>query len=817
MSIGDIQNVNIEKEMRDAYLDYAMSVIVSRALPDARDGLKPVHRRILYAMHDMGIRAETPYKKSARIVGEVLGKYHPHGDTAVYDAMVRLAQDFSMRYMLVDGQGNYGSIDGDGAAAMRYTEARIAKLGQELLFDIEKETVDFSENFDGTLKEPIVLPANIPNLLVNGASGIAVGMSTNIPPHNLSEITDALVYMLSHWVRLEDITVEELMQFIKGPDFPTGGVIYSHHETENVNNPVLQAYATGRGKITVRAKVHMEEMGRGKSRIIVSELPYQVNKTTLIERIASLVNSGKLEGLSDLRDESDRQNPVRLVIELQRGVDASDVLANLFKYTPLQETFSIIMLALVDGQPRTLTLKQTLKVYLEHRLEIVRRRSEYDLEKARDRAHILEGLLKAIDQLDRVIALIRKSRNADAAREALIETLNITEVQAQAILDMQLRRLAALEAQKIQEEYQEKLTLITALLELLQDPKKMRMVIAEELAIVKQSFGDKRRTIIADSVAGTDASNFLMPEEETWITLTTDGKIARSYDATPPKVAATSKNPPKIILQASSAQTLYIITSRGLCATIPVQQLPQANEPDGGSMFYDICPLTKDDVVTAAIALPMNTIAGYLFMTTSDAQVKRVRIEDLPGVSAKAFTIMNVGDSVLMSAFYTEGESEILLMSAQGQAIRFTEEEVRPTGLPAGGMRGMKLMGGRDRVVGAMIANTNQYVWNITDDGIAKISPIEDYPLQGRAGGGVISMRLPNSSKEVVAATIGRQDDNIVVLTNRAKPLYMRIGRATLLKRGRAGGENIMSLRESETVEHVVAYQLKTTLKLTEQ
>ncbi|MCA9884622.1 MAG: DNA gyrase subunit A, partial [Anaerolineae bacterium] len=370
MTVGDIQSVNIEQQMRDAYLDYAMSVIVSRALPDARDGLKPVHRRILYAMHDMGLRPSTAYKKSARIVGEVLGKYHPHGDGAVYDAMVRLAQDFSLRYTLVDGQGNYGSIDGDGAAAMRYTEARMANLGAELLVDIEKDTVDWVENFDGSLSEPAVLPSSLPNLLINGASGIAVGMSTSVPPHNLGEVVDALVYMLSHWQHIDDITIEDLMQFIKGPDFPTGGVIYGHQENEDDDNPLLQAYATGRGKITVRAKVHIEDMGRGKQRIIVSELPYQTNKTTLIERIASLVGSGKLEGLSDLRDESDRQNQVRLVIELQRGVEAAEVLVNLFKLTPLQETFSIIMLALVENQPRLLTLKQALRVYVEHRIEI---------------------------------------------------------------------------------------------------------------------------------------------------------------------------------------------------------------------------------------------------------------------------------------------------------------------------------------------------------------------------------------------------------------------------------------------------------------
>ncbi|MBC8099035.1 MAG: DNA gyrase subunit A, partial [Armatimonadetes bacterium] len=412
-----IQQVNIEQEMRESYLDYAMSVIVARALPDARDGLKPVHRRILFAMHDMGIRAGTPYKKSARIVGEVLGKYHPHGDSAVYESMVRMAQDFAMRYMLVDGQGNYGSIDGDSAAAMRYTEARIAAIGSELLTDIDKETIDFVENFDGSLTEPAVLPANLPNLLVNGASGIAVGMSTNIPPHNLGEVCDALAFMLQRWETLDDVTVTDLMRFVKGPDFPTGGLVYRHKDgaDDGEDDTLLTAYATGRGKITVRAKCHIEEMGRGKSRIIISELPYQTNKTTLIERIAWLVREGKLEGLADLRDESDRQG-LRLVVELQRGVEAPEVLGRLFKLTPLQDTFSIIMLALVNGEPRILSLKQALKVYLDHRLEIVRRRSAYDLNRARERAHILDGLLKAIDQLDRVIAVIRQSPNADAAR-----------------------------------------------------------------------------------------------------------------------------------------------------------------------------------------------------------------------------------------------------------------------------------------------------------------------------------------------------------------------------------------------------------------
>jgi DNA gyrase subunit A len=808
MALGSIQPITIEQEMRTAYLDYAMSTIVARALPDARDGLKPVHRRILYAMYDMGIRPDSPYKKSARIVGEVLGKYHPHGDSAVYDALVRLAQDFSMRYCLIDGQGNFGSIDGDSAAAMRYTEARIAPLGAQLLADIEKDTVDFSDNFDGSLTEPQVLPAALPNLLINGASGIAVGMSTNIPPHNLGEIVDALVYMLSHWNRLEEISTQELMQFVKGPDFPTGGVIYSHHENETADNPVLQAYATGRGKVTVRAKVHIEDIGRGKSRIIVSELPYQVNKTSLIERIAHLANTGKLDGLSDLRDESDRQNQVRLVIELQRGVDASEVLANLFKLTPLQETFSIIMLALVDQQPRLLSLKQALRVYLEHRLEIVRRRSEYDLARARERAHILEGLLKALDRLDEVIALIRRSKHADAAREGLKALLDITDVQAQAILDMQLRRLAALEAQKILEEYQEKIALIQKLEALLADPKKMRVVIAEELAQLKLTYGDKRRTIVADGFASNNASDYLIPEEAAWITLTTDGILARIHDNAAPKVPASTKQPPRCILNSSTAQVLYLFTARGVCATVPVQQIPPSNDFSTGTAFYDLTPLKPEDSIAAALGLDLNPGSGFLFMTTRSGKVKRLRLEELPGIVAKPFVVMNVAeDDELISVFATNGSQEVILITAQAQAIRFREDEVRPTGLPSGGMIGVKLAGPQDRVVAALPALIGRYVWNITDDGIAKISAVDEYPTQGRAGGGVISMRLPRTSRELAAAAVGQPDDSLIVLTNRFKPLQTRIRRAPIVKRGRTGGEAVVTLRDQERVVAVVTYQ----------
>lgn len=808
MESQTVQQVKIEKEMRDAYLDYAMSVIVSRALPDARDGLKPVHRRILYAMHDMGLRADTSHKKSARIVGEVLGKYHPHGDGAVYDAMVRLAQDFSMRYMLVNGQGNYGSIDGDGAAAMRYTEARMANIGQELLIDIAKETVDFVENFDGSLVEPAVLPSNIPNLLVNGASGIAVGMSTNIPPHNLREVVDALKYMLNNWDNLDDVTVSDLMEFIKGPDFPTGGLVY-HHKDGAGDDTLLAAYATGRGKITVRAKAHIEDMGRGKSRIIITELPYQTNKTSLIERIATLVRDERLTGVADLRDESDRQG-LRIAIELQRGADPSDVLAGLFKLTPLQDTFSIIMLALVNNEPRVLTLKQALRVYLDHRQEIIKRRSQYDLEKARARAHILEGLLEALDQLDEVIATIRKSRSVDTARNNLMKLLKIDEIQAQAILDMQLRRLASLERRKIQDEFIEKKHLIKYLENLLATPVKMREVIAEELTEIREKYGDQRRTVIVDDTASSaTVEDLMIPEESTWVTMTTTGKIARMLDDAPPKVTTSTKEPPQFILETTTGQVLYLFTDDGECATIPVQVLGSAQDPADGSPFNTLCSLPENKRVVAVLALPGGAENGYLFLATEEGQVKRLRISDLPGMSSSSFTVMNVGNGDRLGwVMPTDGKQEILLTSSAAQAIRFKEDDVRPTGLPAGGMRGIKLPNSRTRVVGANIALENKYVWTISDDGVAKISPMEDYPTQGRAGGGVIAMRLPSSSKELVAAIIGGKDDNIIVLSNKDKPLYMRLGRAPEVKRGRDGGDIVISMtRKNEAVTSVVGYQ----------
>ncbi len=809
MTNGLVRQVNIGQEMREAYLDYAMSVIVARALPDARDGLKPVHRRILYAMYDLGMRSDTPYKKSARIVGEVLGKYHPHGDSSVYEALVRMAQDFSMRYPLIDGQGNFGSVDGDGAAAMRYTEARMTEIGEELLVNIGMNTVDFTDNFDGTLQEPAVLPTNIPNLLVNGSSGIAVGMSTNIPPHNLTEVCDALVYVLQHWEQLDDVEIQDLMQFVKGPDFPTGGLVYRHADgAEDGEDSLVSAYATGRGKITMRAKLHIEDMGRGKQRIIVSELPYQTNKSALVERIASLVRDGRLEGIADLRDETDRQG-LRLDIELQRGTEAAPVIQKLFKLTPLQETFSIIILALVNNEPRVLSLKQCLKVYLDHRLDVVRRRSEFELARARERAHILEGLLKALDALDEVIATIRKSRNADTARTNLMHLLKITEIQAQAILDMQLRRLAALERKKIEDEYKERIELIQYLEGLLNSPQQMRDVIAEEVRTVKSAYGDPRRTIIVDTTAETSVTteSLLMPQEETWVTLTVSDKIGRSFDTTPPKVLASSKEPPRFILETDSTQILYLFSTDGMCATIPVHQLPQINDFAEGAPFRDLCGFKNGEQIASVLSLPPNDEEGFLIFATRGGEVKRLRREDLPGMMAHPFKAMDIesGDQ-LGWVVTTGGENEIVLMTNGGQAIRFKESDVRPTGLGAGGMRGIKLASDTDRVIGVNLANDELHLWTITDDGVAKSSPMSEYPIQGRAGSGVVTMKLPKNSTGVSAAFIGHSDDTVIVLTNKNRPNSMPLKKAPSGRRDKRG-DIVISLNEQEQVVGIVITQ----------
>ncbi len=801
MSDRSIHQVAIESEMRDAYLSYAMSVIVSRALPDARDGLKPVHRRILYAMHDMGVGVGSTHKKSARIVGEVMGKYHPHGDAAVYDTMVRMAQDFSMRYMLIDGQGNFGSIDGDGAAAMRYTEARMARIGGELLVDIHKDTVDFADNFDGTLNEPTVLPAMLPNLLVNGASGIAVGMSTNIPPHNLGEICAALRYMLEQWHRLDEIDVDELMRFVKGPDFPTGGVIYGRRGKDDM---LRQALATGRGKITLRAKLHVEDMGGGKSRIIISELPYQINKTTLIERIAMLVNAGRLKGLADLRDESDRQNAVRLVIELQRNVDVTTVLARLFKLTPLQSTFGIIMLALVDGQPRLLTLKQALRVYLEHRLEVLQRSSRYDLARAIERAHVLEGLLIALDQLDAVIQTIRKSRNSETARRNLIKQFKVSETQANAILDMALRRLAALERRKISDEYKATQQQIKQLQALLANPQRQRAHIGEALAAVNERYGDPRRSIIADGEASAlSQTDFLVPEEATVVMLSAGGHLGRRPNDQPPRVTVSTKHPPRWLQHSSTSQILYLFAADGGCATVPVQQVPQVESAGEGVQASDLCALQPAQPVVSFLCLPAALQAGFVCLVTAAGQVKRLHVGELPGVMSSAFSVMKLAHKdKLVAALYSAGDDELLLTTARGTVIRFSEDDVRPTGLNSGGVRGIAAANGRV-VSGILVDKQASHSWFISQRGYAFTMQLDSIRSQGRGGKG---RRLSEFEGQAAAVATGKLSSTLLVLTSRGKAKYMSLGLADTVRLGPKGIEPVIALRKNETVVGVARY-----------
>ena len=725
MELGLIRKIDIDNEMQQSYLDYAMSVIVARALPDARDGLKPVQRRILYAMYDMGIRADSAYKKSARIVGEVLGKYHPHGDSAVYEAMARMAQDFSMRTLLVDGQGNFGSVDGDPPAAMRYTEARLTPAALDILFDLNKNTVNFNANFDDTLTEPGVLPAALPNLLVNGATGIAVGMATSIPPHNLAEVIDAIIYMLEKYEKLDDINVEQLMEFVQGPDFPTGGVIIEGQD----DNAIEAAYGSGRGRVTVQAKAHVEEMERSKNRIIVTELPYMVNKSSLIERIADLAREGYLEGLSDLRDESDRHG-MRIVLEMTKNADPEVILRDLYKRTPMQTTFSINLLALVDGEPRTLTLKQALRVYIEHRLTVIKRRAEFDLDKAKARAHILEGYLVALKNLDEVINIIRSAADVETARGKLMKRFKLTELQATAILDLQLRRLAALERKKIETEHREMTAIIRDLETLLKSPKKMRGVVADELLNVKEQYGDRRRTQIVNlskskdgKAAKTLTARDLLPQQQVWVGVTEDGLVSRTHDDKQPKHSG--NDAPRWLVKASTTDTVYFVSKSGRAAAVAAHIIPQAEKLTQGTMFYKVSPLTENDSLAAVFALPSRKSAlpeeTCVITTTRLGLVKKSLVSELPGPSSQAFVLVRVNEGDrLISVGLTDGKTkDILLATAQGMAIRFKEDDVRPMGLVAAGVNGMKLEE-KDEVVGVEILPSEGEVFLITNDGKAK-------------------------------------------------------------------------------------------------
>jgi len=807
MELGLVRKIDIDSEMQQAYLDYAMSVIVARALPDARDGLKPVQRRILYAMYDMGIRADTSYKKSARIVGEVLGKYHPHGDLAVYEAMARMAQDFSMRTMLVDGQGNFGSVDGDPPAAMRYTEARLAAPAIDLLADLNKNTVDFVPNFDDTLQEPSVLPSAIPNLLVNGATGIAVGMATSIPPHNLGEIVDALVYMLDRWEKLDDIDVDQLMEFVQGPDFPTGGVIVEEKGEEGIE----AAYGSGRGRVTVQAKVHTEEMERGKSRLIVTELPYMVNKSSLIERIAELAREGHLDGLADLRDESDRQG-MRIVIELTKNADANIVLHDLYRRTPMQTTFSINLLALVDGEPRTLTLKQALRVYIEHRLTVIKRRAEFDLDKAKQRAHILEGYLIALKNLDEVVQLIRSAPDVETARTKLMKRYKLTELQANAILDLQLRRLAALERKKIETEYKEVTALIKDLTDLLKSAKRMRGVVADELSRVKEAFGDRRRTQIVNlkgGAKGTKAltASDLLPEQNVWIGVTADGLVGRTHDDKPPRHSGTDA--PRWLVRASTSDTIYFVSKVGKGAAVAIHVIPEIEKLGDGSMYDKVSPLQETDSLAAVFALPAKKSAypeeTCVITATRFGMIKKSLITELPGPSSQTFTLVkiNEGDR-LVSVGLTDGKKkDILLVTALGMAIRFSEEDVRPMGLVAAGVNGMKL-DDKDEVVGMEIFPIEGEALLMTDDGKAKRIQPTEFPSQGRYGKGVSVWSLSGKTK-LVGIVSGKPNEVATIHMSKGAAKSARLNAAAIRKRAATKGDVVVEVKPGEEVTSISA------------
>ena len=806
MDLGTIRKIDIDTEMQQSYLDYAMSVIVARALPDARDGLKPVQRRILYAMYDMGIRADSSYKKSARIVGEVLGKYHPHGDSAVYEAMARMAQDFSMRTLLVDGQGNFGSVDGDPPAAMRYTEARLTPAALDILFDLNKDTVDFTSNFDDTLTEPGVLPAALPNLLVNGATGIAVGMATSIPPHNLGEIIDAIIYMLDRWEKLDDIDVEQLMKFVQGPDFPTGGLIVLENKEEN---PIENAYGSGRGRIVVRAKAHVEEMERGKNRIIVTELPYMVNKSSLIERIADLARDGYLEGLSDLRDESDRQG-MRIVLEMTKNADPDVVLRELYKRTPMQNTFSINLLALVDGEPRTLTLKQALRVYVEHRLTVIKRRAEFDLAKAKARAHILEGYMVALNNLDEIIHLIRSASDVDAARQKLMKRYKLTELQATAILDMQLRRLAALERKKIETEYKEVSADIKELTKLLKSPRLMRGVVADELLTVKSLYADRRRTQIIDMSKSGKAAKALtasdmLPQQQIWIGVTEDGLVSRTVDEKEPKHSG--NDAPRWLVKASTSDTVYFVAKSGRAAAVAVHVIPQAEKLTQGSLFYKVSPLQETDSLAAVFALPSRKSAlpeeTCVITTTRFGMIKKSLISELPGPSAQTFTLVKVneGDRLIEVGLTDNKKKDILLVTAQGMAIRFKEDDVRPMGLVAAGVNGMKL-DDKDEVVGVEILPTEGELFLLASDGKAKRVPEKDFPTQGRYGKGVIAWELAGKTK-LVGVVSDKPNHMATIHLSKGAPKSTRLDAAGLRKRAATKGDAVVEVKPGEEVVSV--------------
>lgn len=803
MDIGSVQSVDIDEQMRSAYLDYAMSVIVARALPDARDGLKPVHRRILFAMHELGIRSNTAYKKSARIVGEVLGKYHPHGDTAVYDSMARMAQDFSMRYPLVDGQGNFGSVDGDMPAAMRYTEARLDAMAEEMLADIEKNTVDFTDNFDGSLQEPLVLPARLPNLLLNGSAGIAVGMATNIPPHNLGELTAAIGYVIDHYDNLDDITIDELMEFLPGPDFPTGGIIVGQ-ET------IRQMYTTGRGHLTVRGKAEIDEMKGGRFRILITEIPYQVNKSGLVERIADLAREGRIDMISDLRDESDR-NGMTIVVELRRGAQPKKVLNQLYKYTPLQTTFGAHLLALVDNEPRLLSLKRALHIWVEHRKVVTIRRTQFDLDKARARAHILDGLLIALANLDDVISTIRQSPDVETARERLMTRFNLTELQAQAILDMQLRRLAALERQKIEDEYKTLRERIAMLEDLLASPHKILELIKSDLNEISSKYSDARRTqILPDAVEGFREED-LVADEQALIMITQNGYIKRVAAKAFRTQArggrgVTGQNLKEqdetlILIPARTLHTILFFSNRGKVYSEKVYNLADAGRTDRGVSIFNVLALDPDESITAAVAVPDFQTSSYCTMATANGRIKRVALSEFASVRPSGLIAISLDSGDMLGwVRLTSGNDDVILVTRGGLALRYSEKEIRSMGRPAAGVTSMRLKKG-DKITAMEVVKPGADLLVVTENGYGKRTPLEEYVPKSRATQGVttIDQKHFDDIGKICTARVVNEDDEITLIS--ARSIIIRLRVLQISETGRATrGVRLMNLDNGDTV-----------------
>ena len=776
---GNVQQVDIDSQMRDSYLDYAMSVIVARALPDARDGLKPVHRRILYAMQELGLRSNSAYKKSARIVGEVLGKFHPHGDSAVYETMARMAQDFSMRYLLVDGQGNFGSVDGDAPAAMRYTEARLHRLAEELLADIDKDTVDFGPNFDDSLEEPLVLPARVPNMLLNGTAGIAVGMATNIPPHNLRELTAAIIFLIDNYDSMDDIPLDELMKRIAGPDFPTGGIIVGREGIES-------AYGTGKGRLVVRGMAHIEEGTGGRHEIIITEIPYQVNKASLIERIAELVREDKIDQISDLRDESD-QRGMSIVIELKRGAQPKKVLNQLYKYTALQSTFGVQLLALVDGEPRTLPLKRALQIFIEHRQTVIVRRTNFELAKARARQHILDGYLIALANLDAVIKTIRESQDADVAKENLVKRFKLSEIQAQAILDMQLRRLAALERRKIEEEHKQVAQQIAHLEDLLAHPKKILALIQDDMRDLAEKYGDDRRTRIAAEATETLSEADLVQDEAVLISLTARGyikRVAASAFRSQSRggrgvMGHTTKDEDEVValIPARSLDTMLFFSDRGKVYSEKVYQIPDADRTAKGIPLVNVLALDPNERITAAIAVSNFSAHGYCVLSTTRGKVKRVVMEEFASVRPSGLIAMSLDDGDHLGwARLTSGNDEVIFVTEQGRALRFNENKIRAMGRQAAGVQAIRLLND-DCVTSMDVVEKDGSLLVITSNGYGKQTPLSAYTPKGRATNGIstIDQKALEEIGKIVAARVIQKADDLTIITSNGVAIRIKV------------------------------------------